>query len=146
MSNLLDPENLDYLLVQICRLHYTRAHALFEAVGLYRGQPPMLRALWEREGQSHTELAEQLQITPATTTRMIQRMEKAGFVQRQPDPADQRLSRVYLTDAGRAVRAEVDALHARMEAETFAGLTPEQQEVLRACFQQMRANLQAVST
>ena len=43
---------------RICKLHHTRAHALLEELGLYRGQPPMLRALWEQEGLTHGELAE----------------------------------------------------------------------------------------
>jgi DNA-binding MarR family transcriptional regulator len=34
-------------------------------------------------------------------------MEKAGFVERWPDPEDQCVSRVYLTEAGWAVRISV---------------------------------------
>lgn len=139
------PETMDFLLVQICRLHYSRAHELLESVGLYRGQPPMLHALWEQEGLSHTELAERLQITPATTTKMIQRLEKAGFVLRKPDPEDQRLSRVYLTDVGRAVQADVQAIWAQTEAETFAGIASDDLEVLRRFLVQIRGNLMVVS-
>jgi DNA-binding MarR family transcriptional regulator len=38
---------------------------------------------------------------------MLQRREKAGFVERWPDPEDRRVSRVYLTEAGSAVRISV---------------------------------------
>ena len=55
-----EPESIDYLLAQICRLHHARAHALLEEIGLYRGQPPVLRALWEEEGRTHSELAARL--------------------------------------------------------------------------------------
>jgi len=134
-------ETIDFLLVQICHLHYARAHELLETIGLFRGQPPVLHALWDQEGLTHTELAERLQVTPATTTKMIQRMEKAGFVLRKPDPADQRLSRVYLTDSGRAVRTAVQAIWAQMEAETFAGFSDEEQGVLHRFLLQIRANL-----
>jgi len=37
-------------------------------------------------------------------------MEKAGFIERRDDPEDERISRVYLTDAGRDVRSEVEAV------------------------------------
>lgn len=136
-----EPESLDFLLAQVCHLHYTRAHALLEAIGLYRGQPPVLRALWEQEGQTHSELARRLRVTPATVTRMIQRMEKAGFVVRREDPDDQRVSRVYLTEAGRAVRADVQAVLQTVDDETFAGFASEERDQLRQYLTRIRANL-----
>ena len=72
---------------------------------------------------------------------MIQRMEKAGFVQRRSDPQDQRRSRVYLTDTGRAIRSEVEAIWAQIEAETFAGLSVAEKESLRSVFQRIIGNL-----
>jgi len=135
------PDTLDFLLAQVCHLHHLRVHQLLEGMGLYRGQPPVLRALWEREGLTHSELAALLNITPATMTKMLQRMEKAGFVHRRPDPSDQRVSRVYLTEAGRAVQSQVEQVFARIEAETFAGLDPDRLEVMRAFLLQIRENL-----
>lgn len=137
----LTPESLDFLLAQVSRLHHTRAHTLFESLGLYRGQPPVLHALWDQDGLTHSELAERLHVTPATMTRMIQRMEKAGFVTRRPDEQDQRVSRVHLTKAGRAIRAKLQAVWQTMESETFAGLTPAEQVELRQLLLKIRANL-----
>jgi DNA-binding MarR family transcriptional regulator len=136
------PDTLDFLLAQICHLHYTRAHQMFEAMHLYRGQPPVLRILWEGEGLTQTELAERLQITPATITKMLQRMEKVGFIQRKPDAKDQRISRVYLTEDGRAIQTQVEAVWKTMEAETFSGLTSEERVLLRRFLLKMRDNLQ----
>lgn len=145
MHNPAEPETMDFLLAQICRLHYVRAHALLEAIGLYRGQPPLLHALWEQEGLSHTQLAERLQIAPATTTKMIQRMEKAGFLQRRSDPGDERVSRVYLTEAGRGVRAQVQGVWDRMEAETFQGFSEEERVALGRFLLKIRRNLESVT-
>ena len=141
MSTSTEPESLDFLLVQICRLHHARAHTLLEAWGLYCGQPSMLRALWEKEGLTHGELAARLHVQPATVTKMVQRMEKAGFVERGPDPEDQRVSRVYLTDAGRAIQTEVKQVWRALEDETFDGFTLEECALLRRFLLQMRENL-----
>ena len=138
------PETLDFLLAQVCHLHHLRAHQLLEGLGLYRGQPPVLRALWEREGLTHSELAALLNITPATMTKMLQRMEKAGFVHRRPDPQDQRVSRVYLTQVGRAVQTQVEQVFQRIEAETFAGIDPAGRDLLRDSFLRIRQNLLAL--
>ena len=141
MSSSPDSESLDFLLAQICRLHHARAHTLLEALGLYRGQPPMLHALWEQEGLTHGELAARLHVQPATVTKMIQRMERTGFVECKPDAQDQRVSRVYLTDAGRAIQTEVKQVWRTMEDETFAGFTPEERVWMHRFFLHMRENL-----
>ncbi len=138
------PESLDYLLAQVCRLHHARAHTLLEALGLYQGQPPILFALWEQEGLTHGDLAARLHVTSATVTRMLQRMEKAGFVVRRPDADDQRISRVYLADAGRTIRAGVEQVWRTLEAETFAGFDPPEQMLIRRLLERMRNNLLAV--
>jgi DNA-binding MarR family transcriptional regulator len=145
MTEPVELESLDSLFAQICRLKHARVHTLLEELGLYRGQPSVLQALWEQEGLMHTELARRLQVQPATITKMLQRMERAGFVERRPDPEDQRVSRVYLTEAGRAVRAGVQQVWRRLEEEAFAGFTPEERALLRRFFVQIRENLMHVS-
>lgn len=136
-----EPHTLDFLLAQVSRLHYQRAHGLLESLGLGRGQPPVLHLLWEQDGLTHGELAERLGLTPATISRMLQRMEKNGFVQRRPDPTDQRVSRVYLTEAGRDVRARLQAIWEQMEIENFAGFSDEERAVLRDLLFRIRGNL-----
>ena len=145
MGGTSEPESLDRLFAEICRLKHGRVHTLYEALGLYRGQPRMLRVLWDQEGLTHTELSRQLQVQPATITKMLQRMEKAGFVVRRHDPDDQRVSRVYLTQAGRAVRDDVQQVWRRLEEEAFAGFTEEESVQLRQFFLRIRANLMQVS-
>lgn len=138
-------DTLDSLLANVCHLHRTRIHQLFEALGLYQGQPPLLRQLWEQEGLTQSELASRLKITPATVTKMLQRMEKTGFVQRRPDTEDQRISRVYLTPAGCAVQDRAEEVFRTLEAETFANLTPEESMLLRRLLLQLRDNLVQVT-
>ena len=145
MTEPTEAESLDSLFAQICRLKHARIHTLLETLSLYRGQPSVLQALWEQEGLMHTELARRLQVQPATITKMLQRMEKAGFVERRPDPDDQRVSRVYLTDAGRAVRADVQQVWRQLEEEAFASFTLEERVLLRRFFLQVRENLKHVT-
>jgi DNA-binding MarR family transcriptional regulator len=82
-------------------------HRALEGLGLYRGQPRLLHVLWEREGITHSELARELHIQPATVTKMLQRMERAGFLERKHDEEDERVSRVFLTPRGRDIKERV---------------------------------------
>jgi DNA-binding MarR family transcriptional regulator len=145
MSDQQEPESIGVLLSQICRLEHARAHELLEELGLYRGQHRILRALWTQDGLTHTELGERSHVRPATISKTIQRMEKAGLVERKHDAEDQRLSRVYLTEAGRAVQGDVERSWRRLEEELFAGLTQQERALLRQAFLRIRDNLVRVT-
>jgi DNA-binding MarR family transcriptional regulator len=132
---------LGYLLVEVTKLHRAHAHAALEELGLYRGQNFVLTALAELEGLAQSELAEKLLVTPPTISNSLERMETAGWIVRRPDADDRRVSRVYLTDAGRALQESVSTLWQDLEAQTFAGLSSEQRDSLRHMLLQIRENL-----
>ncbi|HAZ30806.1 TPA: hypothetical protein DCY65_04470 [Candidatus Acetothermia bacterium] len=103
-------EALGHLLAQACKRLRDRMHARMEEIHLHRGQGFILFRLGEQDGIAQTELAHQVMVRPATLTPALQRRERAGLIERRPDPADQRVSRVYLTDKGRAVRLRAKAI------------------------------------
>jgi DNA-binding MarR family transcriptional regulator len=134
-------ESIDFMLAQVCRLHHARARALLEGIGLYRGQPPLLFALGEKDGRAHSELAEHLHVQPATITKMVKRVERAGFVERRRDSEDQRVSRVYLTERGQAIQEEAKRMLYVLEGEMLAGFTSEDHVLLRQFLAHIRDNL-----
>ena len=136
-------ESIVHLLSKVCELKHRRMHEQLDALGLYRGQPPMLRALWGKDGMTHSELAEQLDRCPATITKMVQRMEKAGFVERRSDPSDERLSRVYLTPAGRTIKSAVEDVWSALEEQLVTGFTPPEVALLRSQLTRVCQNIEA---
>jgi DNA-binding MarR family transcriptional regulator len=48
-----------------------------------------------------TEISNLLQITPAGVTQLINPLEKAGYIERLPDPHDRRIVRIGLTEKGK---------------------------------------------
>jgi DNA-binding MarR family transcriptional regulator len=130
-----------YLLARTCKRLRVRAHASMEEIGLYRGQHFALRALWQQEGITHSELAEWLNVRPATVTNMVKRMEKAGLVERRRDAEDERVSRVYLTQAGRDVRDAVEGVWRKLEEQTFAGFSPEELDLFGQFLLRIQGNL-----
>jgi MarR family transcriptional regulator, organic hydroperoxide resistance regulator len=139
-----ESDSLDRLMAQVCRLHHGRAHTLLEALGLYRGQPPLLHIVAHNEGLSHSDIAARMRVTPATVSKMISRMEKNGILLTRSDPQDQRISRVYLQEGGRALLREADGQMQQLEAESFAGFTAEEREQMRGYLFRVRDNLLAV--
>ncbi len=135
------PETIGQLLGAISHMHHKRMHETWESLGLYRGQPFVLHLLWEQDGRTHSELAGVLRRSPATITNMIKRMEKAGFVERRSDPHDERVSRVYLTDAGRGLKAAVGKAWADFEKQTFAGFAQTELDTLQSQLRRVLDNL-----
>lgn len=129
------------IFLQIIRLHYYRAYTLLDKINMYPGQPAMLFALQREDGQSQTDLAEKLNIKPATVTVMLGRMEKSDMVERRQDPKDQRISRVYLTQRGREMCGELEGIKATIESECLANFTEDELILLRRFLMQVRDNL-----
>jgi DNA-binding MarR family transcriptional regulator len=134
-------QELGRLLVSVCRLHHTRADQSMDKIGLYRGQARLLMTLSEQDGLSHSEIAEKLEISAPAATKVIQRMEEAHYVQRQADPADERVSRVYLQAQGHALIAEIRRTFGQLDQTMFDGLTDLDLERFRDLLTQMQANL-----
>jgi len=134
-------DSLHAVFMRVLRTHRHAMHNLLQDQVVYPGQPPLLNALSEQDGQSQKELAERLHIKPATVTVMLSRLEKNELIERRPDEKDQRVSRVYLTDKGKAAHTEVKKALKVMEARCFADFTPEEEELLRKLLMQMYANL-----
>ncbi|MFU0799935.1 MAG: MarR family transcriptional regulator [Xylanivirga thermophila] len=136
-----EDESLYHIFMDVIRLHYYRTHTLLDEIGVYPGQPPMLFALSKKDGQSQTELSEELNLKPSTITVMLKRMEKAELVERRVDMEDQRISRVYITEKGRTVFEEVNRLMDIIKSECFDNFTMEELVLLRRLLMQMRDNL-----
>jgi len=141
MDDALSDEQINLLVMQFLRQHFTRLHTLMDQIGLFRGQPPVLHQLWENEGINQTELAERLHLAPATVTKMVQRMELAGLIERRADPADQRITRVYLTAAGRDVQDAVRQRERQIGEEALAGFSQAEKSQLAGFLGRMRDNL-----
>jgi len=133
---------IGYLLAHVCKAHHVRVRTLLHDIGLYRGQQFVLCALWHQEGMTHSELADRLRVHPATVSNALKRMERAGFLERRPDPEDQRVSRVYLTEAGRQIRGAVERVWAELEEQTFQGFSDDELETLQGLLERVYENLE----
>jgi DNA-binding MarR family transcriptional regulator len=134
-------ENLEFLLARVGRAHHSLLRQSLETVGLHRGQPPILVALHQVDGIAQSELAARMEVTPATVTNAVKRMEKAGLVVRRRDTKDERVSRVYLTGAGRAIFADLEAIAKQVDETTFAGFTEKERLLMRDFLSRVNDNL-----
>jgi len=134
-------ESTGYLLAHVCKTHRNKAGELLATINLYVGQEMFLLQLWKQDGLSLTEMAELVHVQPATASRMLDRMESAGLVERRQDLDDGRVSRIFVTQEGINLREPVREVWAELESISMAKLTPEERILLRRLLLQVYQNL-----
>lgn len=124
--------------------HIERA---FTDVGLTPGEFDVLASLMHAD--DHTSkpsvLARSGMLSPAGMTHRLDLLERAGFVERRPDPDDRRSTLVVLTEAGEAKAIEAARSHVAAEAELFDVLGPSDRADLRRLLETMLDAFAAVS-
>jgi len=110
-------------------------------LGLHPGQDALLRCLWASDGQTQSDLVEQLGVEAPTVTKMVHRLEAGGFVRRRPHPTDRRATQVWLTASGRAIRSDVQKVRTRINRRLLGGLSPRQQATLVSLLGKVDVNL-----
>jgi DNA-binding MarR family transcriptional regulator len=121
------------------------AHALRKAFGRRAASIGVTGAQWKvlfkltlKPGLRQTDLADLLDIEPITLTRIIDRLQEAGLVERTPDPTDRRAWRLHVTEKAQPVVGKLRAIADEMTADAFAGIDPKDIDVTRKVLAQVR--------
>lgn len=96
-----------------------------ERHGLRPTEFAVLEALYHRGPLSLGDIAAKILLTSGSTTYVIDKLEERGLLERRACPEDRRVVFGELTEAGRAVIAEIFPAHARRIGELMGGLSPE---------------------
>ena len=99
------PEDLRFvqLLWQLDHALNKRSRRMLRVLGVTAPQRFIIRVIALRPGATPSRIARYLHVTPATVTRVVQRMEEAGFLRREPDPDDSRRVLLHLTAKARRI-------------------------------------------
>src|SRR5687768_8100289 len=84
-------------------------------------------------------LAEQVTLTTGGVTRLVDRMDAAGYVERLPCPTDRRVAFAAITKAGRRKLTESSEVHAANLREVFAGFSTRELSLLDRLLDRLRA-------
>ena len=86
----------------------------FDDLTLAQGR---LAARIGEDGTRLTELAAAAQVTKQTASFLVEQLERAGYVERRPDPTDARARLVCLAERGRRAQARAREMERMVEAE-----------------------------
>jgi DNA-binding MarR family transcriptional regulator len=71
------------------------------------GQFIYLMHLYQKDGVNQDDLTQKIIMDKATTTKALKKLEDSGYIKREKDPSDKRVMRIFLTETGSAIKADI---------------------------------------
>jgi DNA-binding MarR family transcriptional regulator len=118
-------DNVGFLLAKASQRWNELLYERFKTAGYPEVRPAygsLLLPLYEEDGLRQGELARRAWLSKQTMTTMARALERAGLVERRPDLADSRATRMYLTSRAREFRPVAEGILAELEEEASRSL------------------------
>lgn len=96
-----------------------------------------LRRAGEPYELSATELGNALLFSSGGLTKLVERLDRSGYVTREQNPDDRRVVRIRLTRRGRELQEEAIQAHLLNQDELLAPLTAEARDALAAALREL---------
>jgi len=139
-----DKTTFGFLVTDVTRLmrkHFDRRAVRFQ---MTRAQWRALKRLHYSEGLTQNELAEFLEMEPIAVGRVIDRLQKAGFVERRADPTDRRCWRLHLLPKAHGVVDDMELISQKLFREAQRGISAADMKTMISVLGRMKTNLNAL--
>ncbi|MBY8863502.1 MarR family winged helix-turn-helix transcriptional regulator [Nocardia sp. CA2R105] len=125
------------------RLYNAVAERLKGRAGVAAGHFELLRYVRDHPDARVADVASTFAIGVGTTSKIVDRMEKQGWIERRPNPANRRSSLLALTPEGEAVVSRAEPVWQSAIHEILgAAVSRDQLTTLSATFDALRADLE----
>lgn len=137
---------LGYLIHDVSRMRRTLYDQRMKPEGITRSQWWVLANLFRHgtDGVMSSELAKMLDVGKVTLGRLIERLEKAGYVYRRPDKSDGRAKHVFITTSGYALIKRMRVITEELNQKISADLAAAQIEAMEESLARMKDTLRTL--
>jgi MarR family transcriptional regulator, transcriptional regulator for hemolysin len=132
---------LGFLIHSAGRLLRKRFEERASGHGLSAAQWRLLFRLMKEEGVAQAKLAEFLEIEPISVSRLLDRMEEGGWIERQPSPQDRRVRMVFPSAKARALYDSIQDVVAEVYEEALDGVSDADRAALSRALERLVTNL-----
>ena len=101
----------------------------------------VLNCLWEKDGQTQTEIAGIILKDKTNLTRMLDIMEREKLVERRPHEKDRRSYRIYLTPKGKKLKESLIPIAMEINKSSIQGWSLKEREVFKGFMNTINKNL-----
>lgn len=123
-------QTVSYLLAKVTTAFHNSLERQMGQIGLHGGQIFVLFELWQKNGLRQIDLANRLNLSAPTVNKMVNGLIEINLVSRERLEDDGRSTRIYLTDGGAAMRAQIESQWIELEESCLVGLTETERLVL----------------
>lgn len=128
------------LFTDMVRAHTAYMDRQLSSLGLSNGQGGVISVLGRYGSLTQNELAKFRQVTPATISIMLDRMERDGLVVRFTAKDNSRANNIRLTERGAEIFAKLDSFMSGEPDVVFSGLTEEEKVLAAEIFRKITEN------
>lgn len=129
------------LIQQVAHLAKYQTLKEMESCGLKPNQAGILVVLRSEGGLSQKELAKRMGVTPPSMTATLKKMEKQGYVLREQDEKDQRITRIRISDQGIECLNGLQHMMRNLEKRLYEGISAEERQEMKETLLKMRENV-----
>ena len=133
-----------YLVTDVTRLMRKQFDRRAVRFGLTRAQWRALKRVHHGEGITQNELAEFLEMEPIAVGRVIDRLQKAGFIERRADPRDRRVWRLHLLPKAHDVVDDMEQIASELFRQMQHGIAAAEMKSMLSVLTRMKDNLNAL--
>ena len=130
------------LYLKIGHLHREILDKEVRQTGVYRSQHRILMYLASNPDVSQKEIAHFQGVSTATIAVSLKKLEKAGYIKREVDPADNRCNRIHLTEKGEKIVTQSHEIFYRVEEKMFQGFDEKELLLLNEYFHRIYQNME----
>lgn len=110
-------------------------------ISLTKEQWTVLMQLWMKDGSSQQVIADATGKDKPSMTRLLDNLERDGYIERRADAKDRRLNLIFLTKKGVEVEKQVMPVAEQVLTELTQGLTPQEIETVKSVFNKIYHNI-----
>ncbi|KTC96601.1 MarR family winged helix-turn-helix transcriptional regulator [Legionella erythra] len=132
---------LSTLLKKTNRLLLKRANELLKPYDINHAYTFILMELFNQDGLTQTELVQRIDVEQPTAVRTLDRMERDGFIHRQPSPLDRRAVLIYLSEKGKQTEPMLAENARRLNDLALQGFSEAEKNQFQALIKRVLDNL-----
>lgn len=135
------PASLGYLIADLSRLYGRVFDRRAAHLGLTRVQWRALKRIHQNEGLTQAALADVMDMEPIAVGRVVDRLQKAGFVERRNDPNDRRCWRLHLSPQSNELMDLIEDVATGLREDSLAEVVPDDLRITLQVLGQIRETL-----
>lgn len=135
---------LGFLIHDAARLRRIVIDEKFKPLEITRSQAWLMAYVSRADGQTQSDLAEQMSLGKVAIGGLIDRLEKTGMIERRAELADRRVRKIYLTDKGNKVISLMRDITMEANESLLAGISIKEIKQTSKVLAKLKKNIEAM--